>query len=91
MVFVSLSRLVFMITAIKNCPIDIPKRIERLETLFCTFKPTSDDFVSVYAGNLEDPIEKKLEELDDIKRRKIIEKLINQYTGGNIRVFSGGL
>lgn len=84
MVLVNLCKLLLLIQCIQDCPHDVPKRNQKLFDAYYLFKATSDDLVSVEVNaELESPKERKLDDEDDQRRKKILENIIKIYTESN--------
>ena len=80
MVLVNLNRLLLLIQACKACPLDIPKRNEKLYSQYGSFNLTSEVLVSIYLSNLERPTEKRIDDETEDFKKMIIFRLIQIFT-----------
>ena len=79
--FVNLGKLLLLILAIQRCPVDVPKRLDKLFDAYHSFNKTSDDKVSIsIAVGLERIKEADLDDEDDKKKKLIIAEIISIYT-----------
>ena len=87
MVKVSLSKLLQLIVAIQACPVEIPKRSDKLFDSYKQFKASSDDFVSIaVSAGLERIVEVDVDEEDVDRKKKIIWEIISIYTNSKLEI-----
>ena len=81
MVLINLSRLLYLITAVKECPLDFPQRKTVLWNLYSQFKETSSDVVSIEVEpDLERIVERNVEDEEDSRRRDIVNSLVDIFS-----------
>ena len=81
MVLINLSKLMMLIQCIQNCPLSIPKRVDKLFDSYFSFKPTSDDLVSIHIPvELERLKERNVDDEEETKKKKIITEIIHIYS-----------
>ena len=78
MVLINPEVLVWLIQASKACPLDVPRREEKLYDLYSSYEPESSNEISVYVAILEKIKESKLNQEDDATKKKIVLQLIKR-------------
>ena len=78
---ISLTKLNALIEIIKDCPIGVPRRNEKIFDIYCNLKTNDGPLVSVkIATDFDTFKECNIDDEDISKRRKIMDILVEQFS-----------